>query len=53
MAATVAVAAPAASSRRRNALPGDLVASGARRDCHLFMTLLIIESYRKSCDNLK
>jgi hypothetical protein len=47
MAATVVVIAPAANIRRRDALPGDLVASSARRDRHIFMILLVIESYRR------
>jgi hypothetical protein len=51
VAATVAVTTPAVNIRRRGALPGDLVAPGAERDCHIFMTFLVFESYRKSCDN--
>jgi hypothetical protein len=43
----VAVTAPAANIRRRDALPGDLVAPGARRHRHIFMILLVIESYRR------
>jgi uncharacterized protein YfaT (DUF1175 family) len=39
--------APAADIRRRDALPGDLVAFAAGRDRHIFMTLLVIESYRR------
>jgi hypothetical protein len=52
MAAKVAaVAAPAVNIRRRDAPPGDLAALSVGRDCHIFMTLLVIESYRKICDN--
>jgi hypothetical protein len=51
MAATVAVTTPAVKIRRRDALPGDLVAPGTERDCHIVMTFLVFESYRKSCDN--
>jgi hypothetical protein len=51
MAATVVVIAPAANIRRRDALPRDLVASGAGRDRHIFMTLLIVESIGESCDS--
>jgi hypothetical protein len=47
MAATVAVTAPIASIRRRDALPGDPVVSDAGRDRHIFMALLFIESYRR------
>jgi hypothetical protein len=50
MAATVVVIATAANIRCRDALPGDLVASGAGRDRHIFMTLLIVESIGESCD---
>jgi len=46
MAAATATAAPIANVRRRDALPGGVVASGARRDRHIFMALLFIESYR-------
>ena len=46
-AAAVVVMAPAADIRRRDALPGDLVAFAAGRDRHIFMTLLVIESYRR------
>src|SRR5215469_14535570 len=42
---TVAVTAPAARTWRRTARPGDLVASGAWRNRHIFMALLVIESY--------
>ena len=51
MAATVVVMATAANIRCRDALPGDLVASGAGRDRHIFMTLLITESIGESCDS--
>jgi hypothetical protein len=46
-ASAVAVTAPAVKTRRRNAWPGDLVASDDGRDRHIFMTLLVIESYRR------
>jgi hypothetical protein len=52
MPATVAVTAPAANIRRRDALPGDLVAPDFGRDRHIFMTLLVIESYRKKLRQL-
>jgi hypothetical protein len=47
------VTAPAVNARRRSALPGDLVAPGAERDRdrHIFMTLLVFESYRRIFDN--
>ena len=51
MAATVAVTAPAANIRRRDARPGDLVASGAGRDCHIFMTSSSSKVIGESCDN--
>ena len=51
MAATVAVMAPAANIRRRDALPGDLVASGARRDRHIFMASSSSKVIGESCDN--
>jgi hypothetical protein len=48
MAAKVAAAAaPAVNRRRRDARPGDLVAPGAEWDRHIFMALLVFESYRR------
>jgi hypothetical protein len=54
MAATVAITAPAANVLCpaanllcRNALPGDLVPSGAGWDRHIFMALLFFETYRR------
>jgi hypothetical protein len=43
----VAATAPAVIIRRRNTLPGDLVALNAGRNRHIFMALLVIESYRR------
>src|SRR5215469_9631651 len=46
-ASAVAATAPAVIIRRRTTLPGDLVASDAGRNRHIFMALLVIESYRR------